>query len=428
MDDEESTGTYLLLALRFLEMVPRAGVGPRMAAKIEPLEQGIRQLVMDLPGMRRAVAMSRENRSGAPEPGAGAGPEGSAEGETDDPEARRAELAATRAYLEWATAEEPLHGKFLTYVLSAVDYLESSLEHGTGDRRREEVCWEALHDALAVADSDRFPEWPVPLVDLDEEDGELLERVELYRRLLSAGPAPESGTDDLAWMLAMLCEPLEFLLLDRYTSGRETLLALFGGLDDDVRLDAEALAEEEGVDGWWDEEPCYARDPATAPAAFLGRQPAAVRREEAAAVRGFLAGVEPEPGDQAAFHAACLALADRLERDLAAGEVDPDWEALLWRLLRALLSLADPLWLAAHPLARGALVESERRRVARLGSHCAAARPGQEGEAASRARGMIVGVATSALRLYALGRCSSGVRDWEEAREAFLRYVNRGRG
>jgi hypothetical protein len=79
-------------------------------------------------------------------------------------------------------------------------------------------------------------------------------------------------------------------------------------------------------------------------------RPTAARLADAAAVRAFLDGVEPTLAHQQAFHAACRVLVERLERDLEAGEVDPDWEDLLRRLLRVYLPLVDPAWPEAHRL------------------------------------------------------------------------------
>ncbi len=290
---------------------------------------------------------------------------------------------------------------------------------------------------MVFAERDRLPQWPTRVLDLDEDDAGLLAEVELARRILRARGSPESKVDDLAWMLVMLMEPLDVLLMTRDlgdgrdgdVAGWQTCLAALYGLVDDMRMEAEGLAEELGqdVDGWWDEEPCYARDPATAPQAFAALAPPEVRLADAANLRAFVEGVDVGLWDQGEFCAACRGLVDRLQHDLAAGEVDPDWEDLLWRLLRAFLPLADPRWVAEHGMIE-VLGAAERRRVASLGRFCAEAGPGREGAAASLGRGMMVGVLTSALRLYGLGRCSLGLVEWEGALEAFLRWVRRDWG
>jgi hypothetical protein len=59
-------------------------------------------------------------------------------------------------------------------------------------------------------------------------------------------------------------------------------------------------------------------------------------------------------------------LVERLERDLEAGEVDPDWEDLLRRLLRVYLPLVDPAWPEAHRLPED-LEEAKWRRVESVG-------------------------------------------------------------
>ena len=72
--------------------------------------------------------------------------------------------------------------------------------------------------------------------------------------------------DEVAWLLVMLMEPLSVYLMTRPIGGKDlacrgTCLAALYGLVDDVRMEAEGLAEELGVDvdGWWDEEPCSFR-------------------------------------------------------------------------------------------------------------------------------------------------------------------------
>ncbi len=144
--------------------------------------------------------------------------------------------------------------------------------------------------------------------------------------------------------------------------------------------------------------------------------------------RTFPRGGEPEVGHQAAVRVACLALVERLEHDLGAGEVDPDWEELLWRLLRAFLPLVDPRWVAAHRVLPEEFLDAERRQVESFGRQCAEARPGQVGGAPADAVGRLLGVQMSALKIYILGRCRLGQEEVEAVREPYVRYANRDRG
>ncbi len=182
----------------------------------------------------------------------------------------------------------------------------------------------------------------------------------------------------------------------------------------------------------WDEQPCYVRHPATAPEAFLGPAPVAARLADAAAARAFLEGVEPEPGHHESFRVASVALLDRLEHDLEAGEVDPDWEVLLWRLLRAFLPLVDPQWVAAHQLEPEVLpeefLERERRQVESLECQLAEARPGLVGERPPGAMVKLLAAPGTALWVYQRGRCSLGPQEMQAVREAYVRYVERDRG
>ena len=93
-------------------------------------------------------------------------------------------------------------------------------------------------------------------------------------------------------------------------------------------------------------------------------------------------------------------------RVLRSALVDPDWEVLLWRLLRTFLPLVDPQWLAAHQLEPEVLpeefLERERRQIESLGCQLTDARPGLVGERPPAA--MAKPVALSRIQPAAAGR------------------------